>query len=120
MTNPNFTKEFEKAFNKNIESVSKHFKHVSEVNSSAETNECVVRLVPFALWCSQLESKEDLFEAVRLYCSFTHTHELVVECCYLYCYAIKLLVNGFKMNKAYKMILEESKSRAKMSGNSVI
>jgi ADP-ribosyl-[dinitrogen reductase] hydrolase len=65
---------------------------VKEVNEASETNECLARIVPLAIWGSNLESDEELFEAVRLYCSFTHAHELVVEGCYLYCYAIRLLI----------------------------
>ena len=79
------------------------------------------RLVPFAIWCSNLESNDDLFEAVRLYCSFTHTHELVLESCYLYCYAIKLLiVEGRSMNDAYNKTCEESARRAEISGFNTI
>jgi len=86
-------------------------------NFAAETNECLLRLVSFAIWSSRLYSNDDLFEAVRLFCSFTHVHELVLESCYLYCYAIRLLiVNGKKMNEAYNEMMLESERRAKITG----
>ena len=70
-----------------------------------------------------LASKEDFFffEAVRLYCSFTHGNETVIEGCYLYCYAIKLLiVDGCSKSEAYNRMKEESERRANVSGYSTI
>ena len=94
---------------------------MKQENFAAETNECLLRLVSFAVWCSRLCSNDDLFEAVRLFCSFTHVHELVIESCYLYCYTIRLLiVNNYSMNKAYKEMMEESDRRAKISGCSTV
>ncbi len=66
-------------------------------------------------------SNDDLFEAVRLYCGITHTNELVVESCYLYCYAMKqLIVNQCSSSKAYEEILLEADRRARVSGFSTI
>jgi ADP-ribosyl-[dinitrogen reductase] hydrolase len=80
-----------------------------------------LRLVPFAVWASALESRDDLYEAVRLYCGITHLHELVVECCYLYCYAIKqLIVNYCSSNEAYYKTFEESNRRARVYGFSTM
>ncbi len=47
-------------------------------------------LAPFAVWARKIESKEEFFLAVKLHAMFIHSHELVIECCYLYCYAIRL------------------------------
>jgi ADP-ribosylglycohydrolase len=74
-------------------------------------------MVPFAIWASRLQSKDELFEAVRLYCSFTNTNKEVIEGCYLYCFAIKLLiVDGCSKKEAYDQMVEESELRAKISG----
>ena len=81
----------------------------------------MLRLVPLAIWGSRLESDQDLFEVVRLYCGITHLHELVVESCYLYCYAIKqLIVNECSASDAYNRTLEESNRRARITGLSTI
>ena len=67
----------------------------------SETNDCLIRLVPFAIWSSQLEL-DDLSAALRLVCGFTHTNELIIECCYLYCYTIKqLIVHNLSNKEAY-------------------
>ena len=80
-----------------------------------------MRLVPLAIWCVKLDSDDDLFEAVRLCCGFTHLHSLVVECCYLYCYAIKQLVKSNGSSKqAFQLTKEESQRRARLTGLSTI
>jgi hypothetical protein len=79
-------------------------------------------IVPLAIWSSKL-SNEDLFEAVRLYCGINHQwDELVVESCYLYCYAIKLLIveKNCSSKEAYQKTMEESARRARISGFSTI
>ena len=58
---------------------------------------------------------------MRLFCSFTHVHELVIEGCYLYCFAIKLLiVEGLSKSEAYDKLKVEADRRAKVSGLSTI
>lgn len=48
-------------------------------------------------------------------------HELVVECCYIYCYAIKqLIVNNCSSTEAYQKIRIESNRRARVSELSTI
>jgi len=74
-----------------------------------------------AIWGSRIASDDQLFSAVRLYCGITHLHELVIESCYLYCYAIKqLIVNNCSATDAYDRILTESDRRARVSGCSTI
>ncbi len=74
-----------------------------------------------AIRFSTLKSKDDLFAAVKLYCSFTHSNEVVIEGCYLYCYAIKLLiVDGCTKRQAFNLMREESERRARLSGCSTI
>jgi ADP-ribosylglycohydrolase len=60
--------------------VTLHYQNVNKINNSSETNDCLLRLAPFAVWSSRLKSYDDLFEAVRLYCGITHLNEIVVEC----------------------------------------
>jgi ADP-ribosylglycohydrolase len=58
---------------------------------------------------------------VRLFCGFTHTHELVIECCYLYCYAVKqLIVHNLSKIEAYEKMKIESERRAKVSSFSTV
>ena len=51
---------------------------------------------------------------------FVHTHELVIECCYLYCYAISLLIRGQDSKQVYKYTLEEAIRRSRITGNSTV
>ena len=91
------------------------------MNSGSETNECLLRILPLAIRFSTLQSKDDLFAVVQLYCGFTHSNEIVIEGCYLYCYAIKLLiVDGWTKSQAYELMREESERRARLSGCSTI
>jgi hypothetical protein len=63
----------------------------------------------------------DLLEAVRLFCGFTQTHEIVIECCYLYSYAIRLLiVDNLSRDKVYELVLTESNRRARVTGFSTV
>jgi ADP-ribosylglycohydrolase len=79
-----------------------------------------MRLVPLAIWASRLKL-DQLYLAVRLYCGITHLHEFVVESCYLYCYAMKmLLVNGHSGSDAYFKTLEESNRIARVHGVSTL
>jgi hypothetical protein len=62
-----------------------------------------------------------MFEAIRLYCSFTDNQTIVIETCYLYCYACKQLIAGkCSPNEAYEKTRKESERRAKISGFSSI
>ena len=56
--------------------------------SSSETNLCLIRMVPVAIWGHKLDA-DSLYGAVKLVVMMTHCHELVVEACYLYCFAIQ-------------------------------
>jgi ADP-ribosylglycohydrolase len=90
------------ALKEKLASQSDHYVHIKNINNGSETNDCLLRLVPLAIWASRLESSDQLFYAVRLYCGITHLHELVIESCYLYCYAIKqLIVTGCSKTEAY-------------------
>jgi hypothetical protein len=40
----------------------------------------------------------------------THSNDIPIEACYLYCYAISLLINGATPAEAFKLTKEEVKS----------
>jgi ADP-ribosylglycohydrolase len=44
----------------------------------SESNGCLMRLTPFAVWAYQLE-KVDLFDAVKLQTMMTHSNEIAIE-----------------------------------------
>ena len=55
--------------------------------ASSETNLCLLRMVPIGIWGYKLDS-DSLYAAVKLVVMMTHSHQIVVEACYLYCFAI--------------------------------
>jgi hypothetical protein len=56
-----------------------------------------------------------------LFCGFTHSAEMVLECCYLYCFTIRLLIVGnLSKNEAYNKMYEEANRRARVSGYSTV
>lgn len=100
---------------------SEQFNYVRELDTNKDCNDCLLRIIPLALWGSKLTSDDDLFEAVRLYCAFTNGHNTVVEACYLYCYACKLLLlEECSSCEAYEKTRKESERRAMISGFSTI
>jgi hypothetical protein len=52
--------------------------------------------------------KDDIYLAVTLETMFTHTKKLAVGACYLYCYAIKLLINGKTRTETIDEIIYEA------------
>lgn len=61
-----------------------------------------------AVWAYNLP-KRDLFIAVKLVTMITHSNDLEIEICQLYCYAISLLIKGYSANDAFNMIKIEAK-----------
>ena len=56
-----------------------------------------------------------------MFCGFTHYAEMVLECCYLYCFTIRLLiVDDLSKNEAYNKMYEEANRRARVSGYSTV
>ena len=97
------------------------FNQIFNQDPNSGFNDCLLMLSPFAIWASRLNSNDDLFEAVRLYCAFTSTNSTIVEASYLYCFACKqFLVNGFSSQEAYEKTRIESERRAMISGFSTI
>lgn len=57
------------------------------------SNGCLMRITPLAVWGHKL-SDEDLLQAVKLQTNLTHSHNDPNLACYLYCLAIKHLINN--------------------------
>lgn len=72
-----------------------------------------------AIWGYKLDS-ESLFAAVKLIVMMTNSHELVIESCYTYCFALTKLINGQKPTDAFILTKEETDRRAKITGLSTI
>ena len=68
-----------------------------------------MRLTPFAVWAHKLP-KEELFLAVKLETMMTHSNSVAIEACYLYCYAIGLLINGYSSQDTFNMTKAEVKN----------
>lgn len=64
-------------------------------------------MVPIAIWGQSLD-KDSLQAAVKLIVMMTNSNELVIEVCYLYCYAINLLLKGKNAIATFNMTKEES------------
>ena len=58
----------------------------------------LMSITPLAIWGSNLKTLEELYEAVRLFCHLTLPHELPVTSCYLYCFAIRLIIQSDESN----------------------
>jgi ADP-ribosylglycohydrolase len=69
-----------------------------------------MRLTPFAVWAHKLP-KEELFVAVKLKTMMTHSNYVAIEACYLYCYAIGLLINGYSTQETFNMTKAEVKTQ---------
>ncbi len=76
-------------------------------------------MVPVAIWGRNL-NEESLYASVKLIVMMTNSNKLVVEVCYLYCYAIKLLINGKSATETFNMTKNESKRRADKTENIAI
>ena len=77
-------------------------------------------LAPLAAWTYKLQErnvKEDLYEAVKHFVSFIQCNDIVIEVCYLYCYAIRLLINGEIDGATMNNYLSESLVAAQASPN---
>lgn len=68
-----------------------------------------MRITPMAVWGSQL-SNEDLYKAVHLQTYFTHSNKVAIDSAYLYCLAIKMILNGVNDGQyVYSEIKKEAK-----------
>ncbi|CDW91870.1 UNKNOWN [Stylonychia lemnae] len=69
------------------------FDRVSSYNQTSQSNGCLMRITPLAVWGSQL-SNDDLYRAVYLQTYLTHCNQIAIDSTYIYCFAIKLILNG--------------------------
>ena len=76
-------------------------------------------MIPVAIWGHKLDP-ESLFAAVKLVVMMTNSHELVIECCYTYCFALTKLINGSSATDAFILTKEETDRRARITGLSTI
>lgn len=76
-------------------------------------------MIPVAIWGHKLD-RDSLFAAVKLVVMMTNSHELVIESCYTYCFALCQLINGQPPIEAFNLTKEESDRRARITGLSTI
>ena len=76
-------------------------------------------MVPVAIWGHKLD-KDSLHTAVKLVVLMTHSNKLVIEACYLYCFAIIQLINGNTSIEAFNLTKQESERRASITGLNTI
>lgn len=84
------------------------FEQVKNTNWNSESNGCLMRITPLAVWGYRLQP-EDLYEAVKLQTALTHSNKTAIDSCYLYCFAIGHLINHGDPQLAYKLTKEEAK-----------
>jgi ADP-ribosylglycohydrolase len=80
-------------FKNKYEGVTKHYLNVIDKFSASESNLPLLTMVPVAIWGHKLD-RNSLYAVVKLVVMMTHSHELVVEACYIYCFAIQQLIKG--------------------------
>lgn len=88
------------------------FKKAMYHSFDAENNSCFSRILPLAIWGYQL-SNDDFYEAVKLVCFFSHCKPAVIDACYLYCLAVKLLIQDMKPREVYEEVKRQAKEELK-------
>jgi ADP-ribosylglycohydrolase len=68
------------------------FAKVVVANSDSQSNGCLMRITPLAVFTHRLLSDEELYTAVALQTMLTHSNKIAIDSCYLYCYAIRELI----------------------------
>ena len=77
------------------------YKNSCEQTYKSESNGCLMRISPLAVWGYKLEPAE-LYEAVKLQTALTHSNGVAIEACYLYCFAIGILIKTGDAQEAYE------------------
>lgn len=85
------------------------FRNSLENTKLSLSNGCLMRITPLAVWGYKLKD-EELYEAVKLQTLFTHSHQIAVDACYLYCFAIKQLIIGASGRSAFKATCNEART----------
>lgn len=65
----------------------------------SRSNGSLMRCTPIAVWASSLESESEFYKAIEADVKFTHPNKLVIDSVYLYCTAIKYLLNNAGNNE---------------------
>ena len=73
-----------------------------------------MRITPLAVFCHKLETDEDLYAAVTLQTGLTHSNKMAIDMCYIYCYAIRELIQHGNLKDAYTKTLEQCKPENKL------
>lgn len=79
------------------------YKDVIHNNKRSESNGCLMRITPLAVWCHKL-SDADLFAAVDFETRLTHCNPIAIEACQLYCLGVKYLLKGESRQKVYEIV----------------
>ncbi len=70
-----------------------------------------MRITPLAVWAHKLNDNNDLYNAVRYQTMFTHSNEIAIMACYLYCFAIRELIKGEDPKNVCLLTLNEAFGR---------
>jgi len=64
------------------------------LNSKAKTNGCLARILPLAIWCSELDSFDDVKKAIVNDVSLSHSNKIVQEIAFVYIATISYLISN--------------------------
>ncbi|CDW86878.1 UNKNOWN [Stylonychia lemnae] len=93
----------------NVEGI---YQQVQKRTLYSQSNGTLMRITPLAVWGSQLNSIDDLYRAVHFEGQMTHCDKIVIDTAFLYCYAIRLALNGESDRKViFETIRDEAKKR---------
>ena len=80
----------------------------------SESNGCLMRITPMAVFSHKFESDEDLYNAVSLQTMLTHSNKIAIDSCYLYCYAIRELIRNGNAKEAFTKTLDQARVENKL------
>lgn len=63
-------------------------------SSKLTTASALSRITPLAVWTSGLKDEGEVRRAVEAECSLTHSNDIVLDACYVYCLAIHNLLKN--------------------------
>jgi ADP-ribosylglycohydrolase len=72
---------------------------VYNFNRGSQSNGSLMRITPLAVWCSRLQSEEELELAVKEEVTLTHLDDTVIDAAVIYVLAIRYLLNNKGKNK---------------------
>lgn len=84
------------------------------------SNSALVRVPPLIIWCSSLESDEDVKKAIVSDVEITHPNKTVQDIVFVYAMTLRFLLNNYELKdrawKAFQLAMDLAKSDL---GNSV-